>query len=148
MMAGADEAWDQLFSKLERLRAAWPDRVWSYDRRFKCVVSSVSTAHDAAVRAAIAELLTSSFTAESLAAAPEAVRALANQCGGLRPSQLLLWGGTAGAPGVFGLWWPWGDGSTLSLRIGLHDVDAPKQRYPRLRDIFGIPQPPAAPDAG
>jgi hypothetical protein len=45
---------------------------------------------------------------------------------------------------VFGLWWPWGDGSTVSLRIGLHDVDLPKQRYPRLRDVFGIPQAPPA----
>jgi hypothetical protein len=28
----------------------------------------------------------------------------------------------------------------VSLRIGLHDLDLPKERYPRLRDIFGIPQ--------
>ena len=69
------------------------------------------------------------------------MRTLAESCGGLRASQLMFWGGADG-PGAFGLWWPWGDGTTVSLRIGLHDVDVPKQRYPRLRDVFGIPQAP------
>jgi len=40
------------------------------------------------------------------------------------------------------LWWPWGDGTTVTLRIGLHGLDQPKVRYPRLRDVFGIPQAP------
>jgi hypothetical protein len=70
------------------------------------------------------------------------VRKLAEGCGGVRASQQLLWGGAPGASGAFGLWWPWADGKTVSLRIGLHDVDLPKERYPRLRDIFGIPQSP------
>ena len=77
---------------------------------------------------------------KSLAGAPEGVKALVEKCGGLRAAQLLFWGGPDDAAGVFGLWWPWGDGTTVSLRIGLHDVDLPKERYPKLRDIFGIPQ--------
>jgi hypothetical protein len=92
----------------------------------------------------MAETLTTSWTEATLATAPAPIKALADACGGLRAAQLLLWGGGVDAPGAFGLWWPWGDGTTVSLRIGLHDVDAPKQRYPRLRDIFGIPQAPVA----
>jgi hypothetical protein len=91
-------------------------------------------------RAAMTEVLTTSWTAQTLAAAPEDVRKVAEGCGGVRSSQLLFWGGDTGAPGAFGLWWPWGDGTTVSLRIGLHDIDQPKERYPKLRDIFGIPQ--------
>ena len=34
-----------------------------------------------------------------------------------------------------------------TLRVGLHDVDLPKERYPKLRDLFGIPQA-AAPAPG
>ena len=70
------------------------------------------------------------------------MRALAETCGGLRASQELLWGGGGEGAGAFGLWWPWGDGTTVTLRIGLHDIDQPKVRYPRLRDVFGIPQAP------
>lgn len=88
------------------------------------------------------EALPSSWSAQSVAEAPDEVRALVDRCGGLRASQLLFWGGAVGGAGAFGLWWPWGDGTTVSLRIGLHDVDAPKERYPRLRDVFGIPQAP------
>jgi hypothetical protein len=143
-MTPADAAWDALFTALERLRAAWPDASWTYDRRLKCVASSIPLARADEARAAMAETLPTSWTEATLAAAPAPVKALADACGGLRASQLLYWGGGADAPGAFGLWWPWGDGTTVSLRIGLHDVDLPKQRYPRLRDVFGIPQAPVA----
>src|SRR3954471_20881327 len=132
-MAISDERWAALFEGLERLRAAWPVGDWTYDRRVKCVVSSFPKAIEAEVRSTMEGVLPAWFNAETLASAPDPVRALASACGGLRSSQLLLWGGAPDAPGAFGLWWPWGDGTTVSVRIGLHDVDNPKERYPRLR---------------
>ena len=122
-MADPNEVWEQIFSSLAQLRDRWPATDWSYDRRLKCVASSIPLARESDARAAMAD-------------------ALPNSCGGLRASQLLFWGGSVqeDEPGAFGLWWPWGDGTTVSLRIGLHDVDIPKERYPRLRDVFGIPQ--------
>jgi hypothetical protein len=141
-MANLSEAWDPVFAALERLRAAWPARDWMYDRRLKCVASSIPLAREADARAAMAEVLPVSFSVDTLATASAGHRDLVEKCGGLRANQLLFWGGADDAPGVFGLWWPWGDGTTVSLRIGLHDVDVPKERYPRLRDVFGIPQAP------
>jgi hypothetical protein len=142
-MADPNEVWETIFASLARLRDSWPAQDWSYDRRLKCVASSIPLAREADARAAMTEALPISFTAESVAVAAPGVRALIDKCGGLRASQLLFWGGAGGdAPGAFGLWWPWGDGTTVSLRIGLHDVDIPKERYPRLRDVFGIPQLP------
>jgi hypothetical protein len=143
-MTTAEAPWDALFAALERLRAAWPDASWTYDRRLKCVVSSIPLSGADAARAAMAETLPTSWSESTLATAPAPIKALADGCGGLRAAQLLYWGGGTGAPGAFGLWWPWGDGTTVSLRIGLHDVDLPKERYPRLRDVFGIPQAPVA----
>jgi hypothetical protein len=143
-MATADEQWQSLFQALEGLKTQWPASDWTYDRRLKCVASSIPMNLEPAARAAMTVLLPTSFSAQTLASAPEGVRKLAEGCGGVRSSQLLFWGGEAGAPGAFGLWWPWGDGTTVSLRVGLHDVDLPKERYPRLRDIFGIPQATSA----
>ena len=139
-MANPSEVWDPIFAALERLRSQWPAPDWMYDRRLKCVASSIPLAREADARAAMAEVLPASFSVETLPGAPEGVKALVEKCGGLRAAQLLFWGGPDDAAGVFGLWWPWGDGTTVSLRIGLHDVDIPKERYPRLRDVFGIPQ--------
>lgn len=139
-MATPDQVWEELFQALDRLRGRWPAGDWTYDRRLKCVSSSIPLAQQEAARAAMTEVLPTSYSAQTLASAPEGVRSLAEKCGGVRSSQLLFWGGGDAAPGAFGLWWPWGDGTTVSLRIGLHDVDLPKERYPRLRDVFGIPQ--------
>jgi hypothetical protein len=141
-MANPQEAWEAIFGALERLKGRWPSPDWTYDRRLKCVVSSVPLAREAEARAAIAAVLPWSFTVATLPTASEGVRDLVEKCGGLRAAQEVFWGGGDAAPGAFGLWWPWGDGTTVSLRIGLHDVDVPKERYPRLRDVFGIPQAP------
>ena len=120
-------------------RALALDRL-EYDRRLRCVASSIPLAGAAAARAAFAEVFPTSWSTGTLAGAPASVQALAETCGGLRASQELLWGGDADGAGAFGLWWPWGDGTTVTLRVGLHGLDQPKVRYPRLRDVFGIPQ--------
>lgn len=133
-------AWEAVFAGLAGLRERWPAPRWEYDRRFKCVASSIPLTDEPAARAAIGNVFPSSFSVTTLTSAPEDVRALAATCGGLRAAQLLLWGGPTDGPGTFGLWWPWGDGTTVTLRIGLHHLDLPKVRYPKLRDLFGIPQ--------
>jgi hypothetical protein len=138
----SDGVWDSVFASLERLRDRWPSSDWTYDRRFKCVASSFPMTGESAARAAFAEALPGVWSSETLPGAPAGVQALIQTCGGLRAAQQLLWGGDADGPGPFGLWWPWGDGTTVTLRIGLHGVDLPKQRYPRLREVFGIPQAP------
>jgi hypothetical protein len=55
----------------------------------------------------------------SLDKIPPSVLAIADSLGGLRNTQRLL----VTRPGEFvmayGAWWPWGDGKTISLRIGL-----------------------------
>jgi hypothetical protein len=145
-MASSEEAinqgWESVFGDLTRLRERWLSPEWTYDRRLKCVASSIPLAQEAAARAAIGDIFPTTWTGATLPSAPEDVRALAGGCGGLRAAQQLLWNGAAGGPGAFGLWWPWGDGTTVTLRVGLHHLDLPKVRYPRLRDVFGIPQAP------
>jgi hypothetical protein len=139
-MPTPDEAWETVFGTLERLRDRWPSSDWSYDRRLKCVASSIPMSGESTARAAFADVLPGVWSTATLPGAPDAIRVFSETCGGVRAAQQLLWGGEADGPGAFGLWWPWGDGTTVTLRIGLHGVDLPKQRYPRLRDVFGIPQ--------
>jgi hypothetical protein len=137
------EDWDALFKALAELRDRWPGspQEWTYDRRLKCVTSSIPLTREADARAVMTGVLPTVWSVETLPGAPEDARSLIEKCGGLRAAQLLFWGGGSG-PGAFGLWWPWGDGTSVSLRVGLHHVDLPKERYPRLRDVFGIPQSP------
>ncbi len=39
---------------------------------------------------------------------------------------------------LFGLWWPWGDGATISLRVGVANCDRPTELYPQIRALFKI----------
>jgi len=145
-MPSLDDAWEALFDRLMALRTSWPSRAWTYDRRLKCVTCALTKADEATDMAAVAAFLPASWTAGTLADAPPEVRQAVGACGGLRDGQSVSWGaevlpGAAdrtSAPAAFGLWWPWGDAVTISLRIGLHAVDQPEVRYTRLRDAFGI----------
>ena len=40
--------------------------------------------------------------------------------------------------GLYGLWWPWGGGEKITLRIGLLDLDAAADPFPRARALFGV----------
>jgi hypothetical protein len=125
-----------LFDGLTRMRSAWPTRGWSWDSRLSCVTSSFSVQFEAQARAAASEALPVEWTATSILKAPAELRDLSERYGGMRSGQLLL----AREPGerlrAFGLWWPWGNGQTISLRVGL-DIDAARDPFPRFRELFG-----------
>jgi hypothetical protein len=130
---------EQLFAALRRVRASWPARGWSWDSRMVCVTSSFSTEFETKARAAIAEALTVEWTSSSIGRAPPLLRDYVDRYGGLRHGQVLFSSGnTAGSLSAFGLWWPWGDGGTISMRIGFPDVDPARDAYVRVRDIFGV----------
>ena len=59
------------------------------------------------------------WTSKSIAGAPTQARELAETTGGVRPDQRLYTMDQLGRIVAFGLWWPWGDEITISLRIGL-----------------------------
>ena len=77
------------------------------------------------------------WTAKSLDAAPAELRALAERTGGLRAGQRLLAGDQLVCARLFGLWWPWSGGETITLRIGVLDLDATTDPLPRIRALFG-----------
>ncbi|MDB4996130.1 MAG: hypothetical protein JWM74_3562 [Myxococcaceae bacterium] len=129
---------DPLFEGLKRLRANWPTKGWSWDTRLACVTSSFSTEFQDKARAAAGEALTIEWTPSTLAKAPTPLREIVDRSGGLRAGQLLLAGGVPGGKTAFGLWWPWGDGFTISCRVGLVGVDPEREPYPRFREVMGV----------
>ena len=132
------EQWRPLFDALTKLRTDWPTRGWSWDGRLNCVTSSFSTEFETKARSNAAAALPQEWTSSTLAKAPPHIRDLAERHGGLRSGQLLLLGGPFGGILAFGLWWPWGDAVTISLRVGLADLDIAREPYPRFRDYFGV----------
>jgi hypothetical protein len=132
------DAAQPLFDALGRLKQTWPARGWSWDGRFVCLASTFTVPYEAQARKAAHEGLPHEYTSTTLGTATHELRDLAARTGGLRSGQLLLVGGPTGGITSFGLWWPWGDGETISMRVGLLDIDAAREPWRRLRDVFGV----------
>ncbi len=113
---------------LVQLRATWPGGAWSWDGRFSAVASTFEATAEPAARASAMLAFPHGWTAKTIDTAPPVLIELAAKTGGLRAGQRLL-----GGDGLFGLWWPWGGGDKITLRIGLVAGDATV-----LRDAFGV----------
>jgi len=138
-MSSPTEAWQPLLDGLDRLREAWPWSSWSWDPRFKCVTSSFGKEIVERARAAMAGVLDGEWSTDSINQAPDEIRTLAARFGGVRPGQLLFTGEMVGGRmHLFALWWPWGDGATVSLRVGVANCDRPTELYPQIRALYKI----------
>jgi hypothetical protein len=138
-MSTSAEPWQPILDALTQLRSAWPARDWTWDHRFKCVTSSIGTDATVTAKSVLVAAVPSEWDAASFASAPEEVRGLSERCGELRPGQALLTASPVEGMILFAMWWPWGDGSKVSIRLGIANTDRPKDLYPLLRSLFAIP---------
>ena len=136
-MASPTEAWQPLLDGLERLREAWPGTGWSWDPRFKCVTSSFGKEIADRARAAMVGVLDGEWSPVSINQAPDEIRTLAARFGGVRTGQLLFTGELVGGPmHLFALWWPWGDGKTISIRVAPFYKKLPDSEYAKRIQLF------------
>jgi len=138
VMRQGPERWQPLFDRLSKMRAAWPARGWSWDGRFECIASSIAALNEAKARAAAAEALPTIWTQPTLPRAPLRIQQLAEATGGVRSGQALLVSDAPGGFVAYGLWWPWGDGVSISLRVGLVDVHPAREPYPSFLQLFNV----------
>jgi hypothetical protein len=138
MQRTSGDAWSPLVETMRALKASWPARGWSWDSRLNCVSSSFSTEFEAKARQSATSALPLEFVAASIARAPALLQEVAERAGGLRSGQLLLSAPVFNGALAYGLWWPWGDGETISFRVGLANVDSSREPYPRFRDVFNV----------
>jgi hypothetical protein len=132
------DAWSLLFGSLKDLRLAWPSRGWSWDTRLSCVTSSFNVEFEAKARAALGSTLATEWTPATIQRALPPLRDIAERSGGLRAGQFIYTSANVGPNFAYGLWWPWGDGMTTSLRIGLGGSGLREDAFQRLRDVFGV----------
>jgi hypothetical protein len=132
------EGWQPVLDRLGLLVASWPAPPWSWDSRFNAVAASFAIALEPKVRESAMTAFPRGWTLKTIEAAPAALRAFVDTTGGLRARQRLLAGDELLAPTLFGLWWPWGNGETITLRIGVLGADANAEPMPRIRALFGV----------
>jgi hypothetical protein len=135
MVPGVSSSTDQLFSSLSTLKSQWPKGGWSWDNRFNTVTSSFHVDLTSEAEQAIVGILPTEFDHRSIGSASVALREITEAAGGVRPDQRVFSSATEGRMFVYGLWWPWGDEITVSLRVGLGGYVGETDRY-RLQELF------------
>jgi len=124
-----------LLDSLKDVKSKWPMRGWSFDNRFMCVASTFGIEMVDKCRAAISVALPRDWSERTLPNAPSMLRELASRTGGVRAGQFLFSSDVVSGATAYGLWWPWEEGRTISLRIGIEgagDVTMP------LCEVFGV----------
>ncbi len=107
------------FASLLKVKQTWPTRGWSLDNRFMCLASTFRSDVAPQARSAIAQALPTEWTEVGLRTAPQPIRDIASRTGGVRANQFLFTQLLGGPVIAYGLWWPWEEGSTISLRVGV-----------------------------
>jgi len=138
MDPGVRDPWRPVFDQLTQLRDSWPAPPWDWDGRFHTISATFARDAEPAVRASAVHAFPAGYTATTLATAPPALAAIAARTGGLRAGQRLLAGDLSGELVLYGLWWPWGGGEKITLRIGFANLALPAEPVVWLRELFGV----------
>lgn len=113
-------------------------RTWEWDDRFRAVLLTYSKDEEAPIVAGTAAVLGSQWTSADIADAPDKIKKLVDDLGGLRAGQQVMHSDADGDLVLFAIFWPWGGGGTISLRIGVLTSDGDEQVRGVLEAAFGV----------
>lgn len=103
-----------------RIRSVLPAAcAWQWDDRFGVGVVSFDAAVRDAVLAALHASLPGHWDAATIKSAPQHVAKVVKDVFDIKKGQLVFAAFSDGAPALIAAWWPWGDGTTTSLRVGM-----------------------------
>jgi len=115
---------------------------WEWDDRFGGVLAAFKVSEKDRVQSIINKQLSQIWESSSIDDAPENIGNAIQNFGGLNPSQLLFTTSQTQEVMLLGLWWPWGNGETISIRFvpyGVNSSDAEKESMQaKLKACFGL----------
>ncbi len=94
---------------------------WKWDSRFGTALAEFPIDTKDSVRAILDPYLSVAWDSSNIRKAPDIVQMIASHLTGLRSGQLLFTSAPIQDVCMFGAWWPWGDGKTISLRVAPYD---------------------------
>ena len=92
---------------------------WKWDQRFRTALGEFGVEKRDGVQAILRRHLGATWDSSNVGNAPNIVRTIDDEFGGLWPGQLLFTSDPKREALMFCTWWPWGDGQSISIRVGL-----------------------------
>jgi hypothetical protein len=122
--------------QLRTVRESWPGRGWTWDERNGCVASSFSVANQDEYHTILRGVFPNRWDHLTIRQAPRELTQIATRTGGIRHGQWLFAPVNAAGAFAYALWWPWGDDTTVSVRLAL-SPDGQASRA-TVRAVFGV----------
>ena len=123
---------------------------WEWDGHIGAFLATFTIEQAPQVEAICDKYFMSRWDRKSFPKVPPGVMAVAETLGGLRSAQRLFLTRPDQFVTSFGAWWPWGDGQTISLRIGLITDGVPEHAqaefFKEFSEWFTNPVAPDSPD--
>lgn len=111
---------------------------WNWDEHFKTVLSQISSDNKDKALNIVSTHFEHTFDHSNVQNAPENAKMVIGDLGGLRPGQIFFFHELGEGNNVFGAWWPWGNGQTISIRIGFSIGSGNTEMNQKLKSLFGI----------
>ena len=90
---------------------------WKWDSRLETVLAEFGVDNKDMVHEILERHLSITWDISNIDTAPETVQMISSYLGGLWPGQLLFTSDPNRDAFLFCAWWPWGNGTTISIRI-------------------------------
>lgn len=110
-----------LENNYQELLSAFKDVLsWKWDSRFETFLAEFSVDTKDCIRSTLDQYLSITWDKSNIGKAPDTVKKLVIDLGGLRSGQFLFTSDPNEEAFIFCAWWPWGDNKTISIRIASH----------------------------
>ena len=94
---------------------------WKWDSRFDTALAEFFIDNKDRARAILDRYLSIAWDISNIGKAPDIMQMIVNDLGGLRSGQLFFVSDPNHEVFIYGVWWPWGDGKTISFRVAPYD---------------------------
>ena len=94
---------------------------WKWDSRFDTALAEFFIDNKDRARAILDRYLSIAWDSSNIGKAPDIMQMIVNDLGGLRSGQLFFVSDPNHEVFIYGVWWPWGDGKTISFRVAPYD---------------------------
>jgi hypothetical protein len=134
---------DQFKTICTRIHASMPSYYhWQWDTRFNVVLIVIERRDMPGILGFISKEFRGQWNDANIDSAPEAIMSVVNDTFGIQPGQILFNSDDRQDMVLLAAWWPWGNGVSISLRIGLFEtkehVITPADAEASLREWFQL----------
>ena len=127
--SGMDKVLREIFGELGECLS------WTWDERFETALAEFDASDRERIQGVLKRHLGIEWDKSNMKKAPDEIRDIAGNMGGLRPGQKLFTSDPGREVLIFCAWWPWGDGKTISIRMAQSPGGLPKSAMADLMKI-------------